>query len=357
VAKKILQISSYPPPRAGWGVRVQFLKEYLERQGHRCVVLNIGSSRTIPSDEYETVLGAMDYVRKVWRFSRQGYVAHVHVNGKSAKGFALGIVAEILNLLWGTRCFLTFHAGVDQDYFPRPKYPHLLPMFWILFTIPKAIVCNSDAVKAKIVEYGIAPGKIVPIPAFSQQYVEETEGTLPGNLECFFRRHRECVLSYARLRREFHVDTLVEGFARVAQRRPYAGLVLCGTAGHSDPGIRAAVQAAISRLGISDRIMTIDDLPHDSFLTALRRSTVYLRTPPTDGVASSVLEALALGVPVVAAANATRPAGVVMYPAADPQALADALEHVLDRRDTVAAGLEKPALRDTLAEEAGLLTA
>ena len=65
--KRILEVSSYPPPRAGWGIRVEFLKKRLEANGHRCVVLNIGTSRAIPSSEYEMVLGGLDFVRKVWR--------------------------------------------------------------------------------------------------------------------------------------------------------------------------------------------------------------------------------------------------------------------------------------------------
>src|SRR5690606_29647691 len=92
-------------------MRVQLLKRLLEAQGHACVVLNIGQSRKIPSPEYETVLSAADYVKKVWRFSRRGYVAHVHVNGASPQGFVLALTAELLNLACGRRCFLTFHAG------------------------------------------------------------------------------------------------------------------------------------------------------------------------------------------------------------------------------------------------------
>ena len=51
----LLEVTSYPPPRAGWGLRVEFLKKQLEAEGHQCVVLNIGTSRAIPSPEYETV--------------------------------------------------------------------------------------------------------------------------------------------------------------------------------------------------------------------------------------------------------------------------------------------------------------
>ena len=70
---RLLEVTSYPPPRAGWGIRVEFLKKRLEAEGHTCVVLNISTSRNIPSAEYETVLGGGDFLRKVWRFARQGF--------------------------------------------------------------------------------------------------------------------------------------------------------------------------------------------------------------------------------------------------------------------------------------------
>jgi glycosyltransferase involved in cell wall biosynthesis len=355
--RKVLQITSYPPPRSGWGVRVQFLKECLERQGHRCVVLNIGSSRAIPSDEYETVLGGMDYVRKLWRFSRQGYVAHVHANGASPKGFVLAILAQVVNLVSGRRSFLTFHAGIDQVYFPRPKAPLLLPVFWGLFTLPGTIICNSNEVKARIVEYGIDPAKIVPIPAFSTQYLEDTRpDSLPADLEAFYRRFPRVVLSYTKMRPMFYPEALVEGFAALAHRVDDVGLVLCGIAGHMDPGIWPAVQERIGRLGIADRVLVVDDLSHEAFLEALGRATVYLRTHVSDGVCSSVLEALALGVPVVAAENHNRPPGVITYPAPDVPALARTLEDVLGRREEIVAALPRPEVRDTLLEEVRLLT-
>jgi glycosyltransferase involved in cell wall biosynthesis len=336
---------------------VQFLKRHLEALGHECVVLNIGSSRAIPSAEYETVLSGWDYVRKVWRFSRRGFFAHVHVNGASEKGFVLAILAELLNLVCGSRCFLTFHAGVDQIYFPRAKAPMLWPVFRILFSLPKRIICNSEEVKARIVEYGISPGKIVPIPAFSRQYLESSGGALPEALEQFYQRCPEVVFSYTKIRPMFYPEALVDGFARLAARRLQAGLVLCGIAGHMEPGLWPKVQGAIERSGLSDRVVIVEDLPHEAFMTALGRARVYLRSHVSDGVCSSVMESLALGVPVVASENHNRPPGVITYPADDPERLAATLQDVLERREEVAAALPKVEVRDTLAEEARLLTA
>jgi glycosyltransferase involved in cell wall biosynthesis len=148
----------------------------------------------------------------------------------------------------------------------------------------------------------------------------------------------------------------IDGMAQVMRQRQDVGLVICGMAGHSDEGIRPAVDAAIARHGIADRICLLDDLDHDAFLSMLQRSALYLRTPITDGVASSVLESMALGVPVVACENGARPAGVVTYPAEDAERMAAAVSAVLANRAAVAAALANIELRDTVSDEVALLT-
>jgi glycosyltransferase involved in cell wall biosynthesis len=100
----------------------------------------------------------------------------------------------------------------------------------------------------------------------------------------------------------------------------------------------------------------LDELDHDGFLTVLTRSALYIRTPTTDGVASSVLEALALGIPVVAAENGTRPAGVVTYTGDDPADLASKIRYALDGRDELVANMPRPEIEDTLGSELRILT-
>jgi glycosyltransferase involved in cell wall biosynthesis len=353
---RILEVTSYPPPRAGWGIRVEFLKKALEIEGHRCVVLNIGTSRRIPSDDYETVLSASDFVRKVWRYSRQGFVVHAHANGDALKGLVVALIAELINLASGRRCYLTFHAGVIQRYFPRDRAPWLMPVFWLLFALPRRIICNSEAVKKKIRGYGVPAWKIVPIAAFSKQYLEFSPATLPEHLGAFFDRYPHVIFTYMRMRPLFFPFTLMDAMARLVSRRLDVGLVLCGTSGHADEGIWEGVQDRVRQHRLEDHVCLVDDLDHDAFLTTLQRSTLYLRTPITDGVASSVLEALVLGVPVVACENGTRPPGVVTYPAEDHEQMADLVEFVIANRAQVIAEMGRFDIPDTLADEIALLT-
>src|SRR4030095_13719244 len=189
---------------------------------------------------------------------------------------------EGINLLCGKRCFLTFHAGVDQKYLPRSRSWMLVRVFGVRCAMPRRIICNSDAVKERITEYGIAADKIVAIPAFSRQYMQFTPATLPGGLERFYRLF-PVLFSYAHMQAGFHPDVLVEAFHRVAQRHPTAGLVICGLMGHREEALWQDVQQRIARYDLAARICIVDDLDHDQFLTALTRSSMYVRTPPPHG--------------------------------------------------------------------------
>jgi glycosyltransferase involved in cell wall biosynthesis len=353
---RILEVTSYPPPRAGWGIRVQFLKKRLERDGHECVVLNTGTSRRIPSPEYETVLSAVDFVRKVWRYSRKGFLVHAHANGDAVKGMLLALAAEAINLLNGRRPVLTFHAGAIQRYFPRDRARRLAPLFWLLFALPRTIICNSQAVRERIQGYGVPGAKIAAIPAFSREYLEFDAAPLPAELDVFLRRHAIVVFTYVRMRPLFFPVTLIDGMAEVLRRRPDAGLVLCGGMSHGEEALWRDVQHRIEANGLGERLCLVEDLDHDVFLTVLQRSTLYLRTHMADGVASSVLESLALGVPVVACENGTRPAEVVTFPASDAAALAAAVEHVIDHRAEIVAAMSRTQPSDTLTDEVRVLT-
>ena len=347
---KILEITSYPPPRAGWGVRVQHVKKRLEEMGHQCLVLNTGKSRKIKSPDYLDVQNGADYAWKVLSFSLKGYTVHMHMNGDSPKGFVLTLLSELINLCCGKRCYLTFHAGPEQCYFPKHRSRLLIPLFSLIFLIPKIIICNSPAVKQNIITYGARADKIVPIPAFSKQYLRYHPTMVSEQVERFFQTHDIVVSSYVFFRPEFFIRSLIDAVGLLVRRFPEFGLIIMG----SDLEAQDMI-THIRTQGLQDHIVLTGDLCHDEFLTIMTRSNIFVRTPKKDGVCSSVLEALSLGVPVVASDNGARPPSVITFVPDDAADLAKQITLTLDHYDEAKRAIVVPDIRDTVSEEAMIL--
>ena len=104
-----------------------------------------------------------------------------------------------------------------------------------------------------------------------------------------------------------------------------------------------------------DSLLLLANLTHDQFLALMTRCFAVLRTPACDGVAASVLEALALGVPVVASENGRRPTGVITYEDTSAKDLSGKLIHLLENYETVKAGLAGATPDDNVGQMADWL--
>ena len=347
---KVLQISSYPPPRAGWGMRIYFLKQTMERQGQVCEVLNIGKGRFLKDRDFVPVFGALDYTLKVLRFRIRGFLIHMHLNGDSPKGFLLSLIAILVSIATFRRPVITFHAGPAQKYFPQSRAPYLTPLYKILFALPRSIICNNDAVRRAIASYGVAEQKIFPIQAFSRQYLTFENASMPDEADRFFASRDPVICSYVFFRSEFFIEAMIRATAIVVRRRPDFGLIVMGS--HEDS---EDIQALIKDLNLEPNIYLAGDQSHDEFLTILTRSRAYLRTPVKDGVCSSVLEALALKVPVIASENGSRPPSTVTYENQNIDDMAEKILYVLDNHESVTQNIITPEIKDTIVDEIRVL--
>ncbi len=138
--------------------------------------------------------------------------------------------------------------------------------------------------------------------------------------------------------------TLVEAMARLRPRVPEARLVIAG-----EGELRPALEALVRQRGLEDRVILAGfrrDL--DRILPAL---SVFCLSSHLEGLGTSVLDAMAFGLPVVATAAGGIPEAVEdgvtgrVVPPRDPAALADALAEVLGdegrRRALGAAGRQR----------------
>jgi glycosyltransferase involved in cell wall biosynthesis len=308
---KILQIGNYPPPVCGWAIQTKLLMEEIRRRGHICDVLNINENRRKKSSEYVDVQNAFDYLQKLIRFALRGYRFQVHVNGQSKPGYTLALVASLMGRIVRNPVALSWRGGLQQRFFPRMDDRLPRWAFQVLFRLAGKISCNSMAVKRAIVLYGIDPDKVAAIPGFSSQHLKFTKVSLAEPIERFLNQHWPVFFCYVSFRPEYKLPALRDAMSQFRERYPQAGFIWLGFPAKELPDATTYANSWPAHERAS--LLLLGNLPHDEFLTLLGRSSAYVRTPACDGVSASVLESLALGVPVLASQNGHRPANVMTY--------------------------------------------
>jgi glycosyltransferase involved in cell wall biosynthesis len=129
---------------------------------------------------------------------------------------------------------------------------------------------------------------------------------------------------------------LIDAFAEMASTHPDAVLLVAGAPG---PSTRA-LEARIRERGMSDRIRLLGH--REDVADLLASADVFAFPSLYEGLGGAVLEAMALGTPVVASdLPAVREItgdgeAALLVPAGDPKALAAALARVLDEPDLAA---------------------
>lgn len=347
---KVLEICPFEPPVSGWTMRVKLLRRVIQERGGRCEILDVGPSRKIQRADCVAVLSGWDYLAKVVRFCRQGYTVHGHINAEYFRGLLLTVAAFSLARWFGNRCVLTFHAGIDQPFFHGWRSVVLWPFFWLVLWLADAVICNSARVKELLRRRYCKSRNVVPVQAFSQQYLEYRKTKFDAALERFIGGHSPLMTTYVCFRDGFYLEVLLRAMTRLVGSRKNIGLVMIGTGERAEQ-----FRQEIVRLNLDSHIFLAGDAPHDAFMTLLAASDVHVRTPTTDGVSATVLEALALAIPVVASENGTRPAQAITYNATDDGELADKIAWTLEHRAEVAASLATFTVKDTAKIEVDVL--
>jgi glycosyltransferase involved in cell wall biosynthesis len=134
---------------------------------------------------------------------------------------------------------------------------------------------------------------------------------------------------------------------------PQAGFIWLGFPEKEMPAAREYVNQWTPEE--QDSLLLLGNLEHDAFLSLLTRCFAYIRTPACDGVSASVLESLALGIPVIASENGRRPRGVLTYKEQDAAGLCATMVYLMQHRAQVKTTQEDTASGDNVARMADWL--
>lgn len=179
--------------------------------------------------------------------------------------------------------------------------------------------------------YGIPPDRITVIPVGTPvPTVIDREGGR-SRIDALLARERRgpVILHAASFTPEKDHYTLLGAFARVARQNPETDLVLAG-----DGPLRPRVLERIEALGLADRVAAPGVRADLSDLMA--GADLFVLSSRIEGLPGVLLEAAAAGVPIVAT-NVGSVGDVVLegrtgllVPPGEPQALADAMETLID---------------------------
>jgi len=162
--------------------------------------------------------------------------------------------------------------------------------------------------------------------------IEMVSAGVPEELFDIRRRPQDFLLYFGRLD-IFHkgIDTLLQAVALIAQKRPSIELRI---AGRGSSGSKIA--AMISELGIDRNVKLLGAVSDEERNELLATAAVQLMPSRFEGFGLAAAEAMAAGVPLVAASVGSlpevvdAPRGGVLVSADDPDALAAATEKLLD---------------------------
>jgi glycosyltransferase involved in cell wall biosynthesis len=200
-----------------------------------------------------------------------------------------------------------------------------------LYPLADAIVAVSEGVAADTIAIsGIDPARVhvVRNPVITPELLAQAE-QVPDHPWLAGGGRVPVIMAAGRLTRQKGFPTLLEAFARLRAERP-CRLVILGEGRQ-----RAGLEAQAARLGISGDLALpgfVGDLP-----AWLARASLFVLSSAWEGSPNVLTEALALGVPVVAADCPSGPREILaggrygpLVPVGDAAALARAMARVLD---------------------------
>jgi len=284
--------------------------------GYACRVLDIGASRRLRRPECLPARNAIEFARRLLGHAVGGNIIHLHTNGHNLKSWLVCFACACGGFLNGRRTVVSIGSGAAPAFVNAARGPARVLMQAALGLVG-VVICRNEPMRRALVALGVRPEKITILPGFYGVSTEELPEIPPG-VAAFLQQHSPVAAALAERGPEYGISLLLEAVARLRSRYPTLGLVLIGSGKADLPGG-------------TGHVLWTGELSHDLVLSAMRKVNVFVRPTHFDGDATSVREALALSVPVVASDTDFRPEGVMLFRRGDVDDLMQKLGQAFGR--------------------------
>lgn len=193
-----------------------------------------------------------------------------------------------------------------------------------LYGAADAVVAVSQGVKDDLVaRTGVRPARVRVIHNPARKPDPAAEGN--RELLSWWKARESAIIGVGALKPAKDYPTLIRAFARVAERRDARLLIL------GEGQLRPDLEQLAADLGVSDRVRlpgaVLDPYPY------MREADLFVLSSAWEGFGNVIVEALAVGTPVVSTDCQSGPAEILengrygrLTPVGDPDALARAIE-------------------------------
>jgi glycosyltransferase involved in cell wall biosynthesis len=238
--------------------------------------------------------GGGGYVGRLWRCYRllcDGNPDIVHVH------YALGLGAW-LALVAGRRPLIVSIMGNDVllDEYPPLNWP-AGRLTRLLLRHADLVTSKSDHLSAAACQLGVRPDRIVKIIWGIDPAAFRRVDAAPLRRELGLAAEDRVIFSPRALQPLYNINLLVDAMPAILRQVPTAKLLLSEFA--ADPPYRAALRAAIDRLGLGASVRLVGTIAHERMAAFYSLSELAVGIPSSDGLPQSLLEAAACGTPMV----------------------------------------------------------
>lgn len=236
--------------------------------------------------------------------------------------------------------------GVDVNEIPD-RYPFRARQVRRCLRLADVLFPVSRSLGQRAEELGADPAKIVTVHNGVDGCVFRPRPQAEARERCRLPLGPRIVLSVGHMGPRKRFDVLIEALALIPPTNPRPLLVLAGGAG-AEGDVRPALRRRVASLGLGDRVVLPGPLPPEELAWWYAAADVFGLASLLEGRPNAALEALAVGIPVVAANVWGLPElvpderfGILLdqpTPTGFSRALADALDRSWDRQAISAFG-------------------
>ncbi len=303
-------IGPCPPPTGGIGSHIIRLAALLDSQSIPYMIYNPNTRVEIPGK----VVSIMKW-RGIWLllYPFLGKERCIYLHPQRVGTWLLG---AIMQRFLGKRVMLCLHNMNIHNWCRNSAWKRRL-IRWAVQNM-FAIVCVNRTLTQTVLDLGVSSDRVFYLPSFLPPGPESVnKSEVCGDVWEFMGKHQPLlagigVVGFHKGEDLYGLDHMVELAARLKSDYPNLGIVVCFWKFEpQDQAYYDNLLALAREKGVEKNLLF--NTKQGPFIPVLAEADVFVRPTNTDGDATSIREALALGVPAVVSDVVERPEGAMLF--------------------------------------------